>query len=200
MEASRFAPRGAPDRAQLERLVASGVTLSEIGRELDRSISTVRYWLTKWGIDRPRRCVVDAASAPRVVQRQCRRHGSTAFVLEGRGYYRCRRCRGDGVVRWRQRVKKQLVEEAGGRCSLCGYGRCVAALHFHHLDPRTKSFGLSRQGVTRSIAEARAEARKCVLLCANCHAEVEAGEAVAPSSQATVAGTPRGGFEPPWPD
>ena len=31
------------------------------------------------------------------------------------------------------------------------------------------------RGVTRSLAAARAEAAKCVLLCANCHAEVEAG-------------------------
>jgi predicted HNH restriction endonuclease len=31
------------------------------------------------------------------------------------------------------------------------------------------------QGVTRSLAAARAEMAKCVLLCANCHAEVEAG-------------------------
>jgi hypothetical protein len=29
--------------------------------------------------------------------------------------------------------------------------------------------------VTRSLARARDEARKCVLLCANCHAEVEGG-------------------------
>jgi hypothetical protein len=29
--------------------------------------------------------------------------------------------------------------------------------------------------VARSIARARDEAGKCVLLCANCHAEVEAG-------------------------
>jgi IS30 family transposase len=28
---------------------------------------------------------------------------------------------------------------------------------------------------TRSIAEVRAEVAKCVLLCANCHAEVEGG-------------------------
>jgi hypothetical protein len=34
---------------------------------------------------------------------------------------------------------------------------------------------LSRRGVTRALVEAREEARKCVLLCANCHAEVEAG-------------------------
>ena len=37
---------------------------------------------------------------------------------------------------------------------------------------------LSRRGVSMSIERARAEARKCVLLCSNCHAEVEAGVAV----------------------
>jgi ribosomal protein L30E len=30
-------------------------------------------------------------------------------------------------------------------------------------------------GAARSIASARAEMAKCVLLCANCHAEVESG-------------------------
>jgi hypothetical protein len=58
---------------------------------------------------------------------------------------------------------------------LCGYARCHAALQFHHLDRTTKRFALSREGVTRSLARAREEAEKCVLLCANCHAEVEAG-------------------------
>jgi len=81
----------------------------------------------------------------------------------------------DAVSRRRREVKRILVEEAGGGCALCGYDRCVSALSFHHLEPATKSFELSRRGVTRSIERARAEARKCVLLCANCHAEVEAG-------------------------
>jgi hypothetical protein len=58
---------------------------------------------------------------------------------------------------------------------LCGYDRCAGALHFHHLDPAEKSFHLSMQGVARSLARAREEMAKCVLLCANCHAEVEAG-------------------------
>jgi hypothetical protein len=48
-------------------------------------------------------------------------------------------------------------------------------LEFHHLDPTEKAFHVSRQGVSRSLARARAEARKCVLLCSNCHMEVEAG-------------------------
>jgi hypothetical protein len=75
-------------------------------------------------------------------------------------------------------VKAILVAEAGGGCSRCGYARSVAALHFHHVDPRTKAFSLSFAGVTRSIAAARKEAAKCVLLCANCHAEVEAEAAI----------------------
>jgi hypothetical protein len=63
----------------------------------------------------------------------------------------------------------------GGRCHLCGYSRCMAALHFHHRDPASKFFSLSMRGCTRSFAELQAEAAKCVLLCGNCHAEVEDG-------------------------
>lgn len=68
-----------------------------------------------------------------------------------------------------------MVERFGGRCSLCGYGRCVAALHFHHLDPTRRTFGLAQRGSTRSIERLVVEAEKCILLCSNCHAEVEAG-------------------------
>ena len=68
-----------------------------------------------------------------------------------------------------------LVEEAGGRCVACGYDRCIAALHFHHVDRSQKRFALSNRGITRSLANARREAKKCIVLCGNCHAEVEAG-------------------------
>ena len=45
----------------------------------------------------------------------------------------------------------------------------------HHLDPATKEFMLSRHGGTGSLESAREEARKCLLVCANCHAEIESG-------------------------
>jgi hypothetical protein len=67
------------------------------------------------------------------------------------------------------------VREAGGRCHLCGYDRWVGALQFHHLHGEHKEFGLADRGLTRSLEAVRAEASKCVLLCANCHSEVEAG-------------------------
>jgi 5-methylcytosine-specific restriction endonuclease McrA len=106
---------------------------------------------------------------------ECPKHGLTQFrILEPTGT-RCKKCNSDAVKRRRKRVKRILVAEAGGECRLCGYDRAPEALEFHHLDPKTKSFGLSQAGCTRSIAASRREIAKCVLLCANCHAEVEAG-------------------------
>jgi hypothetical protein len=77
-------------------------------------------------------------------------------------------------------VKAILVAEAGGRCGICGYDRRIGALEFHHVDPRQKRLEISRDGVTRSLEAVRLEARKCLLVCSNCHAEVEAGVAIVP--------------------
>lgn len=111
---------------------------------------------------------------PSVILKDCPRHGRTRFHLRRDGSHRCGRCSSEAVSRRRRRVKQILVDEAGGRCAICGYSRYVGALEFHHRDPATKSFGLGCGGLTRSLDKARAEAAKCVLLCANCHAEVEA--------------------------
>jgi hypothetical protein len=105
----------------------------------------------------------------------CSHHGEVSHVRDSRGYFRCRACRAEAVVRRRRRVKQILVEEAGGSCRLCGYDRSPAALEFHHVDPHEKQFGVAAGGMARSLDRLRAEVRKCVLLCSNCHAEVEAG-------------------------
>ena len=175
--AERFAARGAPDREVLERLARDGASLKQIAEALDRSIATVRHWLGRWEIERRdcRRKPPLPDDAPREVQKDCLRHGTTCFRLDARGTYRCKRCAQERVAERRRQVKRILVAEAGGRCRECGYDRCVAALQFHHVDPDGKTFALSAQGATRGLAKAREEARKCILLCANCHAEVEAG-------------------------
>ena len=76
------------------------------------------------------------------------------------------------VSRRRKVVKQKAVELLGGKCSRCGYNKCISALHFHHIDPASKEFGIS-DGVTRAWNRVVEELRKCVLLCANCHAEQE---------------------------
>jgi DNA-binding transcriptional ArsR family regulator len=180
---SRYAelhgPRGSLERERLAELVKQGLSNREIADAVGRSETTVRYWLRAHDLRTLR-----AAAAPtpgggaRVIQRDCRIHGRTAWVRSGSSdRYRCKHCRSAAVTARRRRVKRLLIEEAGGRCILCGYDRFPGALHFHHLDPTQKSFALSLQGVTRSLEKARAEAAKCVLMCANCHAEVEGGVA-----------------------
>ena len=72
-------------------------------------------------------------------------------------------------------MKQILVQEAGGACSICGYSRAMRALHFHHLNPAEKQLEVNAKGAALSLDTLRAEARKCILLCSNCHAEVEDG-------------------------
>jgi len=79
------------------------------------------------------------------------------------------------VTTHRRRLKSRAIDYKGGKCILCGYDRCNAALEFHHLDKTTKAFGLSRKGVIRSWDSVKKELDKCVLICANCNREVEAG-------------------------
>jgi transposase len=178
--AEKHNAKGAPGKEELERLLAAGLSLREVADRLDRSLGTIRHWMKRYELKpNPRRKRGIAGEARETVHR-CSRHGETAFVREGRGYYRCKRCRVEATARRRHRLKRILVEEAGGQCILCGYSRCVRALEFHHLDPQAKLFELGYRGCTRSLASLRAEASKCVLLCSNCHAEVEAGITAVP--------------------
>ncbi len=67
-----------------------------------------------------------------------------------------------------------LKIERGGKCEICGYNEYLGALDFHHKNNKEKSFAIGhRRGF--SIDKLREEVKKCALLCANCHREVEAG-------------------------
>lgn len=72
--------------------------------------------------------------------------------------------------------KRDLISLFGGKCCICGFNAFQEALEFHHIDPQTKSFGLTdSNSVTKALEKQLQEARKCVLLCANCHRGVHAG-------------------------
>mgnify|MGYP001611560632 CR=1 FL=1 len=74
-----------------------------------------------------------------------------------------------------QKLREMAKEYKGGKCILCGYNKYLGALDFHHLNAETKSFALSVKGLSYSWESLLAEANKCVLVCKNCHTEVEAG-------------------------
>ena len=180
VHAARHAARGPIERDVLAALVAEGLSIRAMAERLDRSYSTVQHWLRRHGLSTPRAVRLAETAEARAsgadeVEANCPVHGVTLFIRRGRNGFRCRQCRMEAVDRRRREIKRILVAEAGGACGICGYDRSPHALQFHHLEPLDKTFGLGAGGLTRSLDRARAEAAKCVLLCANCHAEVEAG-------------------------
>lgn len=80
------------------------------------------------------------------------------------------------VVRWRKTTKTRLVDGFGGCCNKCGYSTCHHSLDLHHLDPSKKSFSFGKiMANPKKWNILVEEAKKCILLCKNCHSEFHAG-------------------------
>jgi hypothetical protein len=139
------------------------------------------------GFDRP-------TSQPRKYELKfgvCRHHGYTEFRSDKdyrknktpRITFRCLLCFKLKKKKHRLRNSKstarnkkyKLVQMAGGSCKLCGYDKCLSAMHFHHRDRLMKNFEIA-YGLRRfTLEKLSEEISKCVLLCNRCHAELEEG-------------------------
>jgi hypothetical protein len=64
----------------------------------------------------------------------------------------------------------------GGKCVACGGVFHPAAFDFHHLDPSKKDFSITNAFNNKTLDDIFDEAKKCILLCANCHRVEHAGE------------------------
>lgn len=72
------------------------------------------------------------------------------------------------------RVERRAIVEAmklDHGCSICGYDRNTAALHFHHVGKKHKDITRMLASNT-SMKRIMEEIDECVILCANCHAEL----------------------------
>ena len=76
------------------------------------------------------------------------------------------------VKEHRKRVKEELIAYKGGKCEICGYNKCIAALDFHHINPKEKDFAISDSNIYKNIKAFKQEVDKCMLVCANCHREL----------------------------
>ena len=169
------------------------MSIAEIARAVDRSRATVRYWLAHYGF----KTYAQQGRLQRAV------HPCSQSCREGDGYEGLSPARRHGVLARGSRLlplqevshgpsqpaqaqdqARYSLQRPGDAARSAATTVASRALHFHHVDPSSKRFHLSMQGATRSLASARAEMAKCVLLCANCHAEVESGLLTLPASDA----------------
>ncbi len=183
---SQHAPKGQIEESRLRELVDAGCSIRKLAAEFDAGYSTIRYWLDRFGLEtdqmvRNREAEQARAEGLNKIRLDCAKHGRTVFFARPEGGYRCAKCNSAAVSERRRQLKRRMVEEAGGMCAICGFAEHPAALQFHHLDSSRKKFHLAQYVYSRGIARVRAEVQKCVLLCANCHARVEAGALEVPA-------------------
>lgn len=141
--------------------------------EKEFSLSIEEFW-------RPLDAMRKEAEKCRLLCRNCHgafENGDTLPSGLRRSESAMRQTTGSGryVTVLRQRRRAHLVELHGGQCRCCGYSTCESVLNFHHLDRAEKCFDLSGTGLTQAWVKVLAEAQKCILACAVCHTEIEAG-------------------------
>lgn len=85
-------------------------------------------------------------------------------------YPYCKECMLEYNKEYRRQIKQQAVEYKGGKCILCGYSKCLAALDFHHRDFSQKELNIAHARLT--FEQLKNELDKCDLVCSNCHREL----------------------------
>jgi len=79
------------------------------------------------------------------------------------------------IKKRRKDISDRMIKYKGGCCQICGYNKCSRALHFHHINPKEKEFNLGYKAWSMKWENVVKELDKCILLCSNCHMEVEGG-------------------------
>lgn len=157
----RECPRRASGGCQAASPASCGTSGAASGKRAFRGSSAVEQW------------TVEAATTGFCAWKTCRER-----VGAGRRFCGLK-CTGKFFVdHRRKRLKQMAIAYRGGKCERCGYAKCETALAFHRLDPASKDFSISADGITRSWEKVRKELDKCALVCANCHAEIHARQHV----------------------
>lgn len=160
-----------------ERYVERGMTQAKIAEEFQCSPATIIKLMKQYGIEARVQSGgrVDPVLERAALARQCAWHHCHNALTERQRYF-CSRACGYKYRSARQHteMKQQSVDYKGGKCSLCGYERCIDALTFHHVTGQ-KEFGIAAHIHSQTWTVIQAELDKCILVCANCHSEIHAG-------------------------
>lgn len=154
----------------LEEYIKNGLSVKEIANKLEIGTNSAKYWLKFYNLNTVHdeidfKCPTCGAVPSIVFSPFCSKECSEVEYSSNPNNYIKQKHRG-----WIRKLK--MVDIKGGKCSICGYCKNLAALEFHHVNPENKSFNLDARklGNTKWSLLLK-EAEKCVLICSNCHAE-----------------------------
>lgn len=150
-----------------------GFTYPQIAKELDIPVTTLKSRCISKGIYATK--IVKQANELKTSKKcpSCKleKPFNQFYVSKGKMIY-CKKCQTEKCTHRKRTFKKLCLEYKGNSCVKCGYNKCAQALHFHHLNPLEKHFHISSQKSYILTDKVKLELDKCILLCANCHAEI----------------------------
>ena len=163
------------DYNTINALVAKGLSIRKIAKELSVSASTAKYWLKKFNIKTiPHSEVSDCRFCPRCKTEKLKTEFYNRRNGKGNSVY-CKRCSNTQTVERQKRFKQKCIDYKDGKCVGCGYNKCNNALDFHHLSQDKKEFSIAHARLTSFNEKIKKELDKCILVCSNCHREIHAG-------------------------
>ena len=175
------------DKDNIKNLIDKGYSLNKISKELNKSLTTIRYWFKKHGLKYNHVQFKYLEKKEIGIERNCPKceqslPSTDFYKRRGVDYSStyCKLCTTEQTLSRMQRLKKQMVEYKGGSCVICGYNNYMGALEFHHLNPKEKDFNLAHMKKYTFDEKIKNELDKCVLVCSNCHREVHANIVVPP--------------------
>ena len=157
----------------LEKLLQQNLNATEIAEQLNCSRNKIVYWLNKFNLKTARQQSTKNNYLTKLCPKckQIKDRDKFYILKDNKLSPYCINCKSKSSKKSRQDFKEDLVMRKGGKCYVCGYDKCNAALDFHHLDPSKKDrrYFNMRGGLSDTL---KTELDKCVLLCSNCHREV----------------------------
>lgn len=145
--------------------LAENYSIKEIASRLGVTKSKIKYWLRKHNLSTKKIknpcCIYCGETDPLKMMRMSKERISKN---------RCKSCHNQKTIERGQENKQLILDYYGGKCTICGYDKCMRALDFHHPE------GVDKDPNFQSIRywdfkRAKNELDKCILLCSNCHRE-----------------------------
>jgi hypothetical protein len=170
------------DKFTLQFYVDQGLSTYKIAETLNKSQTTIRYWLNKFNLKTKNKCFEKSPIQQKTIcasNQFCTSCG--IHITEETGYIRkektrlkltsqCKICISNKTKLKRENNKKQAIKYKGGCCNKCGYSKNTASLEFHHLNSIEKEIHPSKLMI-KNWEVIKNEIDKCILLCSNCHRE-----------------------------
>jgi hypothetical protein len=170
------------DRDILENDVNQNLSTRKIAEKNGVSQGTVKHWLKKYNLKTnhligSKKTYGDHKFCPKCnttlpINEYYNKSTKESTKINGHGW--CKNCTNKATVERQRQLKQKCIDYKGGKCFICGYNTYAGALEFHHLNPKDKDYAISRFK-NRKFESIVGELDKCVLLCSNCHKEVEGG-------------------------